>query len=137
MPEITLDQKRTALLIADFYADMMTTVPHAVDRMVVEKTQALQEVARQAGILLCYSATVFRRGYIEISDRNKTFSQRKRSGRPARLNGSSPSGSGIPNFGGRTLRRLNSASRGVSTSSQNSRQGLIVYKLIGRISARR
>ena len=33
--------------------------------------------------MLCYSATVFRRGYIEISDRNKTFSQRERSGRPA------------------------------------------------------
>ena len=83
MPEVTLDKKKTALLIADFYADMMTTVPHAVDRKVVEKTQALQKAARQAGILLCYSATVFRRGYIEISDRNKTFSQRKRSGRPA------------------------------------------------------
>jgi len=83
MAELTLDKKKTALLIADFYADMMTTVPHAVDRRVVEKTQALQKVARQAGILLCYSATVFRRGYIEISDRNKTFSQRKRSGQPA------------------------------------------------------
>jgi len=83
MPDISLDKKKTALLIADFYADMMTTVPHAVERKVVEKTQALQRAARQAGILLCYSATVFRRGYIEISDRNKTFSQRKRSGRPA------------------------------------------------------
>ena len=83
MAELTLEKKKTALLIADFYADMMTTVPHAVDRKVVEKTQALQKGARQAGILLCYSATVFRRGYIEISDRNKTFSQRKRSGRPA------------------------------------------------------
>ena len=83
MPDITLDKSKTALLIADFYRDMMTTLPHAVDRKVVEKTQALQKAAREAGILVCYSATVFRPGYIEISDRNKTFSQRKSSGQPA------------------------------------------------------
>ena len=83
MPEITLDKSRTALLIADFYADVMSTIPHAVERKVVEKTQTLQKAARDAGILICYSATVFRPGYIEISDRNKTFSQRKASGQPA------------------------------------------------------
>ena len=83
MPDITLDKSRTTLLIADFYADVMGTIPHAVERKVVEKTQALQQAARDAGILICYSATVFRPGYIEISDRNKTFSQRKASGQPA------------------------------------------------------
>lgn len=83
MPEITLDRSKTALLIADFYRDMMTTLPHAIDRQVVARTQALQRAARDAGILVCYSATVFRPGYIEISDRNKTFSQRKASGQPA------------------------------------------------------
>ena len=83
MVDITLDKSKTALLIADFYADMMSTIPHAVERRVVEKTQALQKAARDAGILICYSATVFRPGYIEISDRNKTFSQRKTSGQPA------------------------------------------------------
>ncbi len=83
MPDITLDKSRTALLIADFYRDMMTTLPHAIDRQVVAKTQALQKAARDAGILVCYSATVFRPGYVEISDRNKTFSQRKTSGQPA------------------------------------------------------
>ena len=83
MPDITLEKSKTALLIADFYGDMLTTLPHAVDRRVVEKTQALQQAARSAGILVCYSATVFRPGYVEISDRNKTFSQRKTSGQPA------------------------------------------------------
>ncbi len=83
MADISLDKSKTALLIADFYADMMSTIPHAVERQVVEKTQALQKAARDAGILICYSATVFRPGYIEISDRNKTFSQRKASGQPA------------------------------------------------------
>ncbi len=78
-----LDRRHTALLIADFYAAMMNTLPHAVERNVVEKTRALQHAARQAGILVCYSATVFRPGYIEVSDRNKTFSERKRSGQEA------------------------------------------------------
>ena len=83
MPEIELDKTTTALLIADFYAEMMGSLPHAVDRKVVDKTQALQRAARDAGILVCYSATVFRPGYLEISDRNKTFSQRKNSGQEA------------------------------------------------------
>ena len=83
MADITLDKSTTALLIADFYADMMTSLPHAVDRGVVAKTQAVQQAARDAGLLVCYSATVFRPGYPEISDRNKTFSQRKASGAPA------------------------------------------------------
>ena len=83
MADITLDKSTTALLIADFYADMMTSLPHAVDRGVVAKTQAVQQAARDAGLLVCYSATVFRPGYPEISGRNKTFSQRKASGAPA------------------------------------------------------
>ena len=83
MADITLDKSKTALLIADFYADMMSTIPHAVERQVVEKTQALQKASRDAGILICYSATVFRPGYIEISEWNKNQSQRKASGQPA------------------------------------------------------
>ena len=83
MPSIELDKTTTALLIADFYAETMGSLPHAVDRKVVDKTQALQRAARDAGILVCYSATVFRPGYLEISDRNKTFSQRKNSGQEA------------------------------------------------------
>ena len=83
MPELSLDKSTTALLIADFYAEMMNTIPHAIERGVVEKTRELQQAARDAGIMVCYSATVFRPGYPEISDRNKTFSQRKASGQPA------------------------------------------------------
>ena len=83
MATIVLDKSTTALLIADFYADMMSSIPHAVDRGVVAKTRALQQAARDSGIMVCYSATVFRPGYPEISERNKTFSQRKASGQPA------------------------------------------------------
>ena len=83
MTDMKLDKRRTALLIADFYAEMMGSLPHAVSRNCIEKTQALQAQARRAQILICYSATVFRPGYVEVSDRNKIFSQRKRSGQPA------------------------------------------------------
>ena len=83
MPDIDLETNPTALLIADFYAEMMGSLPHAVDRKVVDKTRTLQRAARDAGVLVCYSATVFRPGFLEINDRNKTFSQRKESGQPA------------------------------------------------------
>jgi nicotinamidase-related amidase len=61
----------------------MSKLPHAVSRKCVEKTLALRQAARAAGMLICYSATVFRPGYIEVSERNKTFSERKRTGGPA------------------------------------------------------
>lgn len=83
MAGLVLEQDRTALLIADFYAAMMDTIPHAVDREVVTKTAALQRAARDAGVMVCYCATVFRPGYPEIGARNKTFGQRKASGQPA------------------------------------------------------
>ena len=82
MMSLSLDRQHTALLIADFYAAIMGTIPHAVDRQVVEKTQRLQGAARGAGLFVCYCATVFRPGYVEISDRNKTFRERKHSGQP-------------------------------------------------------
>ena len=83
MPEITFDKSRTALLIADFYAEQMSKLPHAVSRKCVDKTLALRQAARAAGLFVCYSATVFRPGYVEVSERNKIFSERKRTGGPA------------------------------------------------------
>ena len=83
MPELIPNPAHTSLLIADFYADIMGSLPHATDRNVIPNTVVLQQAARDAGLLVCYSATVFRPGYVEISSRNKTFSQRKESGQPA------------------------------------------------------
>jgi nicotinamidase-related amidase len=83
MISLSPDRQHTALLIADFYAAIMSTIPHAVDRQVVERTQSLQRAAREAGLFVCYCATVFRPEYVEISERNKTFRERKHSGQPA------------------------------------------------------
>jgi nicotinamidase-related amidase len=82
MATLAVDRQHTALLIADFYAAIMGTLPHAVDRHVVERTQRLQRTARDVGLFVCYCATVFRPGYVEISDRNKVFRDRKHSGSP-------------------------------------------------------
>ncbi len=83
MADIAFYKNHTALLIADFYTNPMGKLPHAVSRKCVEKTAALREAARAAGMLICYSATVFRSGYPEVSERNKSFSERKRTGGPA------------------------------------------------------
>ena len=83
MAEFSINRDTTALLIADFYADAMGNLPHAVERGVVGRTVGLQAAAREAGLMVCYCATVFRPGYPEISERNKTFSARKASGQPA------------------------------------------------------
>ena len=83
MAEFSINRSTTTLLIADFYADAMGTLPHAVERGVVQRTVELQAAARAAGLMVCYCATVFRPGYPEISERNKTFSARKASGQPA------------------------------------------------------
>jgi len=79
---LSLDRQHSALLIADFYAAILSTLPHAVERQVVERTQRLQRAAREAGLFVCYCATVFRSGYVEISAHNKVFRARKYSGQP-------------------------------------------------------
>jgi nicotinamidase-related amidase len=83
MADFSIDRSTTALLIADFYAEAMGNLPHALERGVVQKTAGLQTAARDAGLMVCYCATVFRPGYPEISERNKTFSARKASGASA------------------------------------------------------
>ena len=83
MAEITLQRAHTAVLIADFYTEIMNTLPHSIDRGVVDKAAAVQEAARSASAMVCYCATVFRSNYPEIGQRNKTFNQRKNSGQVA------------------------------------------------------
>ena len=83
MAAIQFDKTCTALLIADYYSDIMGSMAHAVERNCLDKAVALRAAARKAGILVCYSATVFRPGYPEIGDYNKILLPRKLSGNPA------------------------------------------------------
>lgn len=83
MADLRLDTDHTALLVADFYAEFMGTLPHSLSRDCIGRSLDVLAQARRSGILVCYSATVFRAGYPEVNDRNKIFSQRKHSGQPA------------------------------------------------------
>ena len=83
MSDITLQRGHTALLIADFYTEIMNTLPHSIDRGVVDKAVKVQATARNTGAMVCYCATVFRPSYPEIGQRNKTFNQRKNAGQLA------------------------------------------------------
>ena len=53
MDALTLDPNRTALLIADFYAEFMGSLPHAVSRDCIGKAVAVREAARRSGMLVC------------------------------------------------------------------------------------
>jgi len=86
MAELAIDKKHTALLIGDYYAEVMGTLSHAVSRNCLEKTVALRDRVRAAGMMVCYSATVFRPGYLEIHERNKLFAPRKHSKQAAVTN---------------------------------------------------
>ena len=86
MADLLIDKRHTALLIGDYYAEVMGTLSHAVSRKCLEKTQALRDKVRAAGMLVCYSATVFRPGFPEIHDRNKLFAPRKHGKQPAVTN---------------------------------------------------
>ena len=79
MANINFSKGNTALIIADFYTEAYK-LPHAVNRKCIENTLALRAAARAAGMLVCYTATVFRPGYPEISLRNKNFSALKLKG---------------------------------------------------------
>ncbi len=83
MADFAIDARHTALLIGDYYAEVMGTLSHAVSRHCLDRTVTLRERVRAAGMLVCYSATVFRPGYPEIHERNKLFAPRKRSKQPA------------------------------------------------------
>jgi nicotinamidase-related amidase len=83
MSDISIDKNHTALLIADYSTEAISTLPHAIDRKCLAKTLSLQEAARRVRMLVCYTATVFRENYVEVSERNKMNSQRKRSGQAA------------------------------------------------------
>jgi nicotinamidase-related amidase len=80
MADLTLDKDKTALLMADFHADSMGVNPIVQERHTFQRAREVLDAARNAGVFVAYIVVNFRSGYPEISDRNKTFSQRKTSG---------------------------------------------------------
>lgn len=80
--------ERASLLVADFYANV-PDLPHAAARGALQNLQRLLQAARAANALVVYCATVFRAGYVEISDRNPLFAPKKMSGLPAVIDAAS------------------------------------------------
>ena len=80
MPELTLDKRRTAVLMADFHASSMGVNPLVKEKKTVEKSRSVLDAARQAGVQVVYIVVNFREGYPEVSDRNTAFRGRKTSG---------------------------------------------------------
>ena len=80
MADLTLDQNKTVLLMADFHADNMGTNPLVQERQTFHRAREVLDAARAAGMFVAYIVVNFRDGYPEISDLNKTFSLRKTSG---------------------------------------------------------
>lgn len=85
MADLKLVNDQTAVLMADFHADTMGVNPVVQERQTFQRAREVLDAARAAGVFVAYIVVNFRNGYPEISDRNKTFSQRKTSGQaPAR-----------------------------------------------------
>ncbi|MDE2842750.1 MAG: cysteine hydrolase [Chloroflexota bacterium] len=82
MADLTLDKNRTVVLAADFHTEGMGSNPMVQERQTLQRAQEVLTAARSAGTLVAYIVVNFRPGYPEISDRNRTFSQRKASGQP-------------------------------------------------------
>lgn len=74
--------KPTAILLADCYKTALNDLPHSTGRGVVQNCETVLQAARTAGLLVCYSATVFREGYVEINPANKLFGPRKAANNP-------------------------------------------------------
>ena len=74
--------KPTAILLADCYKTALNDLPHSTERGVVQNCETVLRAARASRLLVCYSATVFRAGYVEINPANKIFGPRKVSSSP-------------------------------------------------------
>lgn len=82
MAVISLDKSKTALIMADFHVDTMGANPLVKERGVLEKSRALLDAARKAGMLVVYIVVAFREGYPEVHPRNKSFGPLKAPGQP-------------------------------------------------------
>ena len=65
MPDLKIDPKTTSMFVMDFYTETFEKYPHSKERNVIEKGAALLKAGRDAGLLISYSAGVFRPGYPE------------------------------------------------------------------------
>lgn len=76
----TLD-RQTAVLIMDYQNDIVNMLPDDQRQPLLERAGAVLTKARKLGLPIIYIAVRFRKGYPEVSPRNKGFSNLKESNR--------------------------------------------------------
>jgi nicotinamidase-related amidase len=80
VPALTLDTRRTALLIMDYQNATVSNV-EARDPNLLDRAVAVLAAARAASVPVVHVVVRFRPGYPEVSPRNRAFSSIRSSGR--------------------------------------------------------
>jgi len=80
MAGLELDPAKTAVLAMDFQNGVVSTIPMAQERNVVQKAKPVLEAARKSGVPVIHVILQFREGHPEVSPRNRMFGAMKQLG---------------------------------------------------------
>jgi nicotinamidase-related amidase len=80
MADLELDLSKTAVLAMDYQQGIVSTIPMAQERNVVEKARPVLDAARKAGVPVIHVVLQFREGHPEVSLRNRMFGGMKQLG---------------------------------------------------------
>jgi nicotinamidase-related amidase len=80
MASLELDTAKTAVLAMDYQNGVVSTIPMAQERNVVQKAKPVLEAARKAGMPVIHVILQFRDGHPEVSPRNRMFGFMKQLG---------------------------------------------------------
>jgi nicotinamidase-related amidase len=82
MPDTrTFVKKQTAVLIMDYQNEILDMLPDEQRRSLLERANVILTHARKNGLRIIYIAVRFRKGYPEVSPKNKGFSSLKEASR--------------------------------------------------------
>ena len=82
MPDTrTFVKKQTAVLIMDYQNEILDMLPDEQRRSLLERANVILTHARKNGLRIIYIAVRFRKGYPEVSPKNKVFSILKEASR--------------------------------------------------------
>lgn len=71
---LIIDKENTALLIMDYQYDVSAAIPEEWRKLLLQKAASVLDAAREVGLPVLYIVNFFRKGYPEISHKNKVFS---------------------------------------------------------------
>ena len=80
MAGLEINPAKTAVLAMDYQNGVVSTIPMAQERNVVQKAKPVLEAARKAGMPVIHVILQFREGHPEVSPRNRMFGAMKQMG---------------------------------------------------------